>query len=439
MMAQFFWSSCVGGRGRHWTKWRNLCLPETEGGLGFRLLEDLSLALFSKLWWNFQTKPSIWKDYMRNKYCKHAHANVVMWKVGAGGSQVWKKMLQARDFIEHQILWQVKGGSASVWHDNWTGLGDLYTITGDNVEWYDTYTSVNELIKYEEWDLTVLEDIFPHELVEHILQHIRPPSHRGEIDTPCWMLDAKGAFSVKTTWQYIRHKDEDNRIYKWIWTKGVPFKMAFLMWRSWKFKIPVDDRVRRWGVQGPSKCWCCERPNQETLAHVFLKSYTANRTWSYFCSFTGINTAGLNLRKVIMLWWGPDIKKDMKPYYRVVPCFVTWELWRRRNKMKHEGKKTSLPRPEMLKELDAYRTKMNVTKVIWEFPLTGWVKYNTDGASRGNPGLSSYAFCLRDDKGDIMYAEGKMIETTTNTVAEAKAILEACKHCNQSNHTRIII
>ncbi|KAK4708059.1 hypothetical protein R3W88_028984 [Solanum pinnatisectum] len=243
--------------------------------------------------------------------------------------------------------------------------------------------------------------------------------------------------------------------------------MAFLMWRLWKFKIPVDDRVRRWGVQGPSKCWCCESPNQETLAHVFLKSYTTNRTWSYFCSFAGLNTASLNLREVIMLWWGSDIKKDMKPYYRAVPCFAIWELWRRRNKMKHKGKKASLPRvihnvtrnifmliqlrkprircpllwPEMLKELDAYRTKMKVTKVIWEFPPASWVKYNTDGASRGNPGLSSYAFCLRDDKGDIMYAKGKMIETTTNTVAEAKAkaILETSKHCNQSNHTRIII
>ncbi|KAH0664941.1 hypothetical protein KY285_026147 [Solanum tuberosum] len=282
-MAQFFWSSCIGGRGRHWTKWRNLCLPETEGGL-------------------------------------------VMWKVGAGGSQVWKKMFQARDFIEHQILWQIKGGSTSVWHDNWTGLGDLYTITGDNMEWDDTYTSVNELTKYGEWDLTVLKDIFPRELVEHILQHIRPPSNRGEIDTPCWMLDAKGVFSVKTTWQYIRHENGDNKIYKWIWTKGVPFKMAFLMWRLWKFKIPIDNRVRRWGVQGPSKCWCCDRPNQETLAHVFLKSYIANKTWSYFCSFASLNTAGLNLREVIMLWWGANIKKDMKPYYRAIPCFVIWEL-----------------------------------------------------------------------------------------------------------------
>ncbi|KAH0737194.1 hypothetical protein KY290_035899 [Solanum tuberosum] len=136
--------------------------------------------------------------------------------------------------------------------------------------------------------------------------------------------------------------------------------MAFLMWRLWKFKIHIDDRVRRWRVQG-------------------------------------LNTVCLNLREVIMLWWGADIKKDMKPYYRAIRCFVIWELWRRINKMKHDGKKTSLPRiihnvtrnifmliqlrkprmrcpplwPKMLKELDAYRTKMKVTKVIREFPPVG--------------------------------------------------------------------
>ncbi|KAH0730299.1 hypothetical protein KY290_001328 [Solanum tuberosum] len=26
--------------------------------------------------------------------------------------------------------------------------------------------------------------------------------------------------------------------------------MAFLMWRLWKFKIPVDDKVRRWEYRG---------------------------------------------------------------------------------------------------------------------------------------------------------------------------------------------
>ncbi|KAK6802417.1 hypothetical protein RDI58_000197 [Solanum bulbocastanum] len=81
---------------------------------------------------------------------------------------------------------------------------------------------------------------------------------------------------------------------------------------------------------------------------------------------------------------------------------------------------------------------MKVKKVLWEFPPEGWVKYNTDGASRGNPGLSSYAFCLRDDRGDIHYAEGATLENTTRTVVETKAILEACKHSKKSQYNNVI-
>ncbi|KAK6785525.1 hypothetical protein RDI58_018980 [Solanum bulbocastanum] len=27
-------------------------------------------------------------------------------------------MLQARELVEHQILWQIRKGSSSLWHDN---------------------------------------------------------------------------------------------------------------------------------------------------------------------------------------------------------------------------------------------------------------------------------------------------------------------------------
>ncbi|KAH0715838.1 hypothetical protein KY284_008743 [Solanum tuberosum] len=100
--------------------------------------------------------------------------------------------------------------------------------------------------------------------------------------------------------------------------------------------------------------------------------------------------------------------------------------------LRHPRRKGPSDWPGMLSELEKYRPRMKVTKVLWEYPPEGWLKYNTDGASRGNPGLSSYAFCLRNDRGDIKYAEGGSMENTT-------AILEACKHCKQSQYNQIII
>ncbi|KAK6773905.1 hypothetical protein RDI58_029144 [Solanum bulbocastanum] len=156
----------------------------------------------------------------------------------------------------------------------------------------------------------------------------------------------------------------------------------------------------------------------------------------------GLNMVGIQLREIIMIWWGAKFKKELRPYYRSVPTFVIWELWRRRNKMKHEGKKISLHRiihnvtrnifmliqlrkpqtkcsascPEMIKELESYRTRIKVIKILWEFPPEGCVKYNTDGASRENLGVSSYSFCLRDATGDIR----AIIENTTTQLQKLK-------------------
>ncbi|XP_055815758.1 uncharacterized protein LOC129885490 [Solanum dulcamara] len=182
-------------------------------------------------------------------------------------------------------------------------------------------------------------------------------------------------------------------------------------------------------------------------------------------SVSGFNIEGLHLRKVIMLWRERDVKKAIRSYYRAIPNFIIWKLWRRRNRMKDEGKKLSIQRvihnitknifmmlqmrkpnmkcpcnwPDMIKELKSYSPKMKAIRVLWDFPPVGWLKYNIDGASRGNPSISSYAFCLRNESGDLLYVERATIENTTNSVAEAKTILEACKHSRQEQHNNIII
>lgn len=61
--------------------------------------------------------------------------------------------------------------------------------------------------------------------------------------------------------------------------------------------------------------------------------------------------------------------------------------------------------------------------------MNGQMKYSTDEASRENPESSSYIFCLRDKKEDLIYAKVAMIEDTNNMEAKIVAILNAAKHC----------
>lgn len=51
----------------------------------------------------------------------------------------------------------------------------------------------------------------------------------------------------------------------------------------------------------------------------------------------------------------------------------------------------------------------------------------TDGASRGNPGDSAYAFIIYDKNLNLIYQKGNKIGLATNNVAEYKAVIEALK------------
>lgn len=84
---------------------------------------------------------------------------------------------------------------------------------------------------------------------------------------------------------------------------------------------------------------------------------------------------------------------------------------------------------EIVKLLREYKPKLHYYAVSWKRPHQGTIKCNTDGVSRGNPGESAYGFCLRDDQGDIIYAEAGGLRHRTNMEAETIAILKALRHC----------
>lgn len=94
--------------------------------------------------------------------------------------------------------------------------------------------------------------------------------------------------------------------------------------------------------------------------------------------------------------------------------------------------------PEIVKELDQWKAKLKITKVWWKFPKESWVRYSIYDASRGNPGISFYAFCLRNDQGDLLYAQGSRIADTANVEAETIAMLQAATHCSKSRYNKVV-
>nr|XP_018629644.1 uncharacterized protein LOC108946822 [Nicotiana tomentosiformis] len=258
MFARFYCSNSGNARGKHWASWESLCLPKDEGGTGSRSLHDVSKALFLKLWWNYRTKDTLWTTFMRNKYCKKINKVLVPRKAG---SHVWKKILQMRDQIEHQIWWQLKSGNSYFLYDNWTGLGPLYHASGPD-NWSDeSIVHLDEVVENEAWNEDQLRDLVPDELANHIIETITPPSAHNQNDKPWWKLETKGKFSGK-------------------------------------------------------------HPKEEALPHVFLKSLVAKFIWKYFSAPAGINIEGKQLVQVVNEWWRRPVNASLNPVYQAVPSLI---------------------------------------------------------------------------------------------------------------------
>ncbi|XP_019256312.1 PREDICTED: uncharacterized protein LOC109234702 [Nicotiana attenuata] len=81
-----------------------------------------------------------------------------------------------------------------------------------------------------------------------------------------------------------------------MWIKGLPFKISFLLWRLWRWKIASDDMWRRQGKMVMSRCWCCQQ--EESIEHIFVTSPTASKLWNLFMGAAGITVPLIQLKQL---------------------------------------------------------------------------------------------------------------------------------------------
>lgn len=84
-----------------------------------------------------------------------------------------------------------------------------------------------------------------------------------------------------------------------------------------------------------------------------------------------------------------------------------------------------------------YNTKIFYHVVKQELLEKGGIKCNTDRSCKGNLGLGSYGFLLRNKEGDLMYAQCENIGLTTNVITKMRAIVEAIKYCLSKTIRRV--
>ncbi|KAL0361556.1 UNVERIFIED_CONTAM: putative ribonuclease H protein [Sesamum radiatum] len=91
----------------------------------------------------------------------------------------------------------------------------------------------------------------------------------------------------------------------------------------------------------------------------------------------------------------------------------------------------------ILIQLKAHQQKAIV--VHWRKPQEGWYKLNTDGASKGNPGIFGAEGMLGDHLMRVIFAFQEPFGDTTNTKAELQAIYRGLKICTDKGYNNIWI
>jgi len=126
----------------------------------------------------------------------------------------------------------------------------------DNEKVLDEEVEVKQFITNGYWNVQKLQEVLSVDMVQHILDNISPQLVNVDNDTSWWIGNSNGKFTAKSAWNELRRKQEKIQTFDYIWTKGLPIKINFFLWRAWKGRIPTDDNLKRMKISVVSRCWC---------------------------------------------------------------------------------------------------------------------------------------------------------------------------------------
>lgn len=440
IIMRFFWSSNDGEKKCHWLSWNKMCWPIEEGGLGFRKFEDMAMAFSMKLWWRLRTSNSLWSELMLAKYCWEIHPMDAC--ITSYSSHIWKRLIEAKPLVEDRLAWRIGRGDISI-HENW--------LEGDMGQFPFAHIEVSSLFHNAAPNIDHIREAFGQQLVSLINSHAISLSDKE--DVPIWMPSSSGKFSVNSAWRECRSSRPHSIIYSYCWSKYIPKKISVFLWRALHNGLPTDERIRSKGISLASKCNCCNAANEESMAHILVYGDIAKKVWNFFSGLCGIRCFMGHLNHVLISWWQSHPNSDSNVcswLSRLLPALILWEIWCARNKSRFEDVNMSsnaiihkvLSQASNIAisfSLSFTRSQDNnylmdifhlapkpflipkIRMVLWVPPNVDEIKLNTDGVSRGNPGIASGGGVFRNHKGDFVLGFSHFYGCHSNMMAEAMA------------------
>lgn len=111
--------------------------------------------------------------------------------------------------MDKHIQWKIGRGEVSMWYDNWLGIGALWTFFAEGrIPINDNLSKIllNGHWQWGGWDLY---------LPDHVINHINSMQinpNPNMKDKAIWTPDAKGSFTISSTWNIMIEKRDKSWI-----------------------------------------------------------------------------------------------------------------------------------------------------------------------------------------------------------------------------------
>ncbi|XP_012842530.1 PREDICTED: uncharacterized protein LOC105962752 [Erythranthe guttata] len=448
LMAAFLWSS--GGASRtHWVKWKTICTPVEDGGLGIRPLNQVMWCLHGKLLWQVMQKKSLWAKFANAKYCDKRRNSS-----GQSTSPLWRSIYSHSDSLAECSKWNVGSGDIRFWADNWVGEVLVGPLPSDHT--LTVATAMQHLSEYLK--------LIPPSLHESVRKVTLDPD---QPDRLIFTLTQSGDFSTKEYWRHIRVLGRREAWTNRIWHQFLPHKTCGFMWKLIHHALPVDQRIISRGIPMVSRCVCCKNPHQEDVQHLFFQSEVAGQVWQHFSLLFHLPSQFVSAKHALVVWVPkPQIQSQYTMVRTSTVCHILRELWVARCKVVYDG--GAMHRENIIRRVFSHiqhvvinhvprqpSTKLQSLQLQaigvclvqpsykrgkwfkWERPKGGTFKLNTDGSSTAEE--CTGGGIVRDSEGGIVASFSRYFGVGTNNFAEFSAVVHGLRLCKLLGLSQIIV
>ncbi|CAA7032614.1 unnamed protein product [Microthlaspi erraticum] len=415
----FLWGSSTEQRKQHLLSWQKVCRPKEDGGLGIRMTADMNRALLGKVGWRLlHDTESLWAKVLRSKY-KVTDTYDPRWIVTKGTwSSTWRSIaIGLRDVVIPGVSWVLGDGKmVRFWQDIW-----LLDKPLRETVMLALPVGVENLRVCDYWRYGsgwLVDQIIPFVTTETalMLRALVVDDVTGSKDRLSWGQSSDGQFSVSSAYSFLTNDTTPRQnlgaLFRRVWSVVAPERVRVFLWLSVHQVLMTNVERQRRHLSESGMCQVCKGAN-ETIIHilrdcpamegVWLRLVPVRKRQEFFAKsllewlYSNLgNTRDSDgttwaAQFVMALWWSWK--------WRCINVFNGTGRCRDRVKfVREQAKEVTLAHATQATRASGMISRAE-RRTVWMRPQTNWVKVNTDGASRGNPGLATAGGVLRDERG----------------------------------------